>query len=99
MAAATDQHGHTHGSATAPTLTARRSDTARAAARPRTRVLHPATSGWTTGAGAVAALAGLAAGSVSLVGFGAGSAIEVSAALILAWRLRQEGRDGCMQDV
>ena len=43
-------------------------------------------------------LAGLAAGSVSLVGFGVDSAIEVSAALILAWRLRQERRGGCMQE-
>lgn len=45
----------------------------------------------------MAVAAGLAAGSVSLVGFGADSAIEVSAALILAWRLRQEGRDDCTQ--
>ena len=41
--------------------------------------------------------AGVAAGSVSLVGFGFDSAIEVSAALILAWRLRRERRGGCMQ--
>ncbi len=34
---------------------------------------------------------------MSLVGFGFDSAIEVSAALILAWRLRRERRGGCMQ--
>jgi divalent metal cation (Fe/Co/Zn/Cd) transporter len=45
----------------------------------------------------VAVAAGVVAGSVSLIGFGFDSAIEVSAALILAWRLRQERRDGCMQ--
>ena len=44
----------------------------------------------------VALVAGIAAGSVSLVGFGIDSAIEVSAALILAWRLHQERRAGCM---
>lgn len=45
----------------------------------------------------MAVAAGLVAGSVSLVGFGFDSAIEVSAALILAWRLRQERHGGCMQ--
>jgi divalent metal cation (Fe/Co/Zn/Cd) transporter len=44
----------------------------------------------------VALVAGIAAGSVSLVGFGIDSGIEVSAALILAWRLHQERRGGCM---
>jgi divalent metal cation (Fe/Co/Zn/Cd) transporter len=44
----------------------------------------------------VALVAGIAAGSVSLVGFGIDSGIEVSAALILAWRLHQERRSGCM---
>jgi hypothetical protein len=34
---------------------------------------------------------------VSLVGFGFDSAIEVSAALILTWRLAQERREGCTQ--
>jgi divalent metal cation (Fe/Co/Zn/Cd) transporter len=39
----------------------------------------------------------LAAGSVSLVGFGLDSGIEVSAAVILAWRLAQQRRQGCTQ--
>jgi divalent metal cation (Fe/Co/Zn/Cd) transporter len=46
--------------------------------------------------GVIALLAGIAAGSVSLIGFGIDSGIEVSAALILAWRLHQERRSGCM---
>jgi divalent metal cation (Fe/Co/Zn/Cd) transporter len=35
---------------------------------------------------------------VSLVGFGLDSGIEVSAALVLAWRLGQERRDQCMAE-
>lgn len=69
-----------------------------AAAVSRARSLNAATIGWNTVEGVVAVSAGLVAGSVSLVGFGFDSAIEVSAALILAWRLRQERRDHCMQD-
>jgi divalent metal cation (Fe/Co/Zn/Cd) transporter len=64
----------------------------------RSRWLNAATIGWNSVEGVVAVAAGVAAGSVSLVGFGFDSAIEVSAALILAWRLHQERRTGCMQD-
>ena len=35
---------------------------------------------------------------MSLIGFGFDSGIEVSAALVLAWRLHQERRGGCMQE-
>lgn len=70
----------------------------RARAVRRARWLNVATIGWNGTEGVVAVAAGLAAGSVSLVGFGFDSAIEVSAALILTWRLRQERRDGCTQD-
>jgi divalent metal cation (Fe/Co/Zn/Cd) transporter len=59
--------------------------------------LNAVTIGWNTIEGAVAVGAGVVAGSVSLVGFGFDSAIEVSAALILTWRLRQERREGCTQ--
>ena len=45
----------------------------------------------------MAVAAGIVAGSVSLVGFGVDSGIEVSAALILSWRLLQERKGGCMQ--
>jgi divalent metal cation (Fe/Co/Zn/Cd) transporter len=64
----------------------------------RARWLNAATIGWNSIEGLVAVAAGVAAGSVSLVGFGIDSAIEVSAALVLAWRLRQERRAGCKQD-
>jgi len=67
----------------------------RAAAVRRARWLNRATIGWNAIEGVVAVAAGIAAGSVSLVGFGFDSAIEVSAALVFAWRLRQERRDGC----
>ena len=63
----------------------------------RARWLNLATIGWNSVEGVVAVAAGVAAGSVSLIGFGADSAIEVSAALILAWRLRQERTADCTQ--
>jgi divalent metal cation (Fe/Co/Zn/Cd) transporter len=72
---------------------------ARAAAVRRARVLNKATIGWNAVEGVVAVVAGLAAGSVSLLGFGADSAIEVTAALVLMWRLRQERRVGCKQAI
>lgn len=46
----------------------------------------------------VALAAGFAAGSVSLIGFGLDSVIEISASGILAWRLAAERRDGCTQE-
>ena len=73
------------------------SATTRSAAVRRARWLNRATIGWNSVEGVIAVAAGLAAGSASLVGFGFDSAIEVSAALILAWRLHQERRDGCTQ--
>jgi hypothetical protein len=69
----------------------------RAAAVRRGRLLNRLTIGWNAIEGIVAVAAGLAAGSVSLVGFGLDSAIEVSAAVILAWRLAQERGEGCTQ--
>jgi divalent metal cation (Fe/Co/Zn/Cd) transporter len=71
---------------------------ARTSAVRRARWLNTATIGWNGVEGVVAVAAGLAAGSVSLVGFGFDSAIEVSAALILTWRLGQERKDGCTQE-
>ena len=70
----------------------------RDAAVRRSRLLNAATIGWNTIEGVVAVAAGIAAGSVSLVGFGMDSGIEVSAALVLTWRLAQERRGGCMQE-
>lgn len=62
----------------------------------RARRLNRLTLAWNVVEGTVALVAGWAAASVSLVGFGLDSAIEVSASVILAWRLRQEARGGCM---
>lgn len=64
----------------------------------RARLLNVATIGWNVVEGVVAVIAGVVAGSVSLVGFGIDSAIEVSAALVLAWRLHRERGGGCMQE-
>jgi divalent metal cation (Fe/Co/Zn/Cd) transporter len=70
----------------------------RADAVVRARRLNVITIAWNATEGVVAVAAGIAAGSVSLIGFGFDSGIEVSAALVLAWRLHQERRGGCMQD-
>lgn len=70
----------------------------RAAAVRKARHLNWFTIGWNGIEGVVAVAAGIAAGSIGLVGFGIDSGIEVSAALILMWRLRRERLDGCRQD-
>ncbi len=70
----------------------------RQAALHRARLLNRLTLTWNVLEGLVAVAAGVVAGSVSLVGFGLDSAIEVSASVILAWRLRQERHGGCMAE-
>lgn len=60
--------------------------------------LNVITIAWNVVEGVVAVVAGLVAGSISLVGFGLDSGIEVSAAVILAWRLSRERGGGCMQE-
>lgn len=90
-------HDHDHEAVVAVRPEAGRGSTGRDGAVRRARWLNSATIGWNAVEGVVAVAAGVAAGSVSLVGFGFDSAIEVSAALILAWRLHQERRGGCMQ--
>ncbi len=72
-------------------------DLARSSAVRRARWLNAATIGWNTIEGVVAIVAGVAAGSVSLIGFGLDSAIEVSAAAALSWRLARERRDDCRE--
>jgi divalent metal cation (Fe/Co/Zn/Cd) transporter len=64
----------------------------------RATLLNRLTIGWNVIEGIVAIAAGVAASSVGLIAFGLDSGIEVSAALILAWRLRQEQRNGCQLD-
>ena len=61
----------------------------------RATLLNRLTIGWNAVEGVVAIGAGVAASSVGLIAFGLDSGIEVSAALILAWRLHQERRAGC----
>jgi divalent metal cation (Fe/Co/Zn/Cd) transporter len=51
------------------------------------------TIGWNSLEALVAILSGLAAGSVALVGFGLDSVVEVSSALVIAWRLSRRGDD------
>jgi divalent metal cation (Fe/Co/Zn/Cd) transporter len=95
-----DSHDHAGaGSCAGPEpvpVTVRLAPGERAAAVARARRLNQFSLAWNLGEMVVALVAGIAAGSVSLVGFGIDSGIEVSAALILAWRLHQERRSGCM---
>jgi divalent metal cation (Fe/Co/Zn/Cd) transporter len=103
MSASLDHHDHDHepgvgggcGSDPVP-VGIRLAPGERAAAVARARLLNRFSLTWNVAECVVALVAGIAAGSVSLVGFGIDSAIEVSAALILAWRLHQERRAGCM---
>ncbi len=67
----------------------------RAAAVRRARGFNGVTIGWNSIEGVIAIAAGLTAGSASLVGFGFDSAIEVSAAFVLLWRLSIERAGRC----
>jgi divalent metal cation (Fe/Co/Zn/Cd) transporter len=59
----------------------------RSAAVLRGRRLEYFTVGWNTFEGAVAIVAGIVAGSISLVGFGIDSFIEVTSGSVLLWRM------------
>jgi divalent metal cation (Fe/Co/Zn/Cd) transporter len=61
----------------------------------RARRLNVVTIGWNVVEAVVALSAGVAAGSLSLVAFGLDSCVEVSAAVVLAWRLARERRAEC----
>jgi divalent metal cation (Fe/Co/Zn/Cd) transporter len=94
------EHDHVAGrgcGAEAVAVSIRLAPEERAAAVARARQLNQISLGWNVVEGVIALLAGIAAGSVSLIGFGIDSGIEVSAALILGWRLHQERRSGCMK--
>ena len=69
---------------------------ARRVAVRRSSQLNHLTIAWNVAEGLIAVVAGTLAGSVSLIGFGLDSGIEVSAAVILSWRLGKEKRTGCM---
>ena len=58
----------------------------------KARRLEYLTVGWNVVEGAVAVAAGLAAGSVALLGFGLDSFVESTSGLILLWRLAKEQR-------
>ena len=92
-----EDHDHA-GHATVPSSWRSRPRDERTAAVEQARRLNVLTIVWNGTEGVIAVIAGLAAGSVSLVGFGFDSAIEVSAASILAWRLHQERSTGCKQE-
>jgi divalent metal cation (Fe/Co/Zn/Cd) transporter len=109
MSAPVDDHGHGHAveadghggrcgdrPAEGGGVPVRLAPGVRDAALARARRLNQFSLAWNVAEMGVALVAGVAAGSVSLVGFGIDSGIEVSAALILAWRLHQERRSGCM---
>lgn len=58
-----------------------------AALQRRARVLAQATIGWNTVEAVVAIVAGAAAGSVALIGFGLDSIVEVNASVVALWYL------------
>jgi divalent metal cation (Fe/Co/Zn/Cd) transporter len=64
----------------------------------RVRRYNNLTIGWNVVEGVVALAAGIAAGSISLIGFGLDSGVEVSTSVVLAWRLAMERRGGCMAE-
>jgi divalent metal cation (Fe/Co/Zn/Cd) transporter len=64
----------------------------------RARNLNRLTIGYNVVEMVVALAAGVVAGSISLIGFGLDSGVEISTSLVLAWRLARERRDGCRQD-
>lgn len=55
--------------------------------------LTGATIAWNLIEGVVAISGGIIAGSIALVGFGLDSLVEVSSALVIAWRLSHQGPD------
>lgn len=64
----------------------------------RVRLYNNATIGWNVVEGVVGITAGIAASSISLIGFGLDSGVEVATSVVLAWRLAQERRGGCMAE-
>jgi divalent metal cation (Fe/Co/Zn/Cd) transporter len=64
----------------------------------RARGLNQLTIGYNAVEMVVALAAGMVAGSISLIGFGLDSGVEISTSLVLAWRLARERSAGCRQD-
>lgn len=80
----------------APHATESVSAETRAAAVRRVTWLNNATLAWNVVEGVVALAAGVVAGSLGLIAFGLDSGVEVATSAVLAWRLVQERRGGCM---
>jgi len=91
-------HDHDQGGGDGGGAAVRLAPGERSAALGRARLLNRVTLIWNVIEGIVAVSAGVAAGSVSLIGFGMDSGIEASASVVLAWRLGQERRAGCMAE-
>ena len=72
--------------------------TDRAAAVRRARFLNRFTLTYNVLEAIVALTAGVMASSISLIGFGLDSVVEVSASLVLTWRLAAERHGGCTQE-
>lgn len=70
-----------------PTLVPPRRDARWLRAARRARLLSWASLAWMTAEGVLGVLAGAVAGSIALIGWGLGSAIEGLAAVIVIWRL------------
>jgi divalent metal cation (Fe/Co/Zn/Cd) transporter len=66
--------------------------------RRRGLLLEYLTIGWNVIEAVVAVAAGVAAGSIALVGFGFDSTIEVAAASVVVWQFRAELRGGVNED-
>lgn len=66
--------------------------------RRRGLLLAWATIAWNVIEGIVAVSAGLAAGSIALVGFGIDSGIEVASSVVIVWQFAAEGRHGIDDD-
>lgn len=79
-------------------MTARESAAERERLRRRGLLLAWATIGWNVIEGIVAVSAGLAAGSIALVGFGIDSGIEVASSVVIVWQFAAEGRHGIDDD-
>ena len=66
--------------------------------RRRGLLLAKLTIGWNVIEGVVAVTAGIAAGSIALIGFGFDSMIEVLSAFVVVWQFRAELRGGYDED-
>ena|SRR5882724_6188738 len=67
----------------------------RQAVAQRGKRLEYFTIGWNSLEGLVAVIAGAIAGSISLVGFGIDSFIEVTSGVTLLWRMTVDADQGC----